>query len=116
MSKRRGIFSIGSLLSAMWELCKRIAARSWQGVSEIVWPRGSGRRNDPFEGVGRINVGRPPVIDVCGECVELKELIRVLTIGDRIRVLCDDGVLVAEKVSQMEFRLVDSRRVSKLVH
>lgn len=81
-----------------------------------VGPMRSGHRNDPFEGVQRVNVGQPLRIDFGGKCLELKEFAKMLTIGDRIRVLCDDGVVVAEKVSQTEFRLIDSQRMSKLVH
>ncbi len=40
----------------------------------------------------------------------------MLTIGDRIRFLCDDGVLVAEKMSQTQFKLVSAESMSKVVH
>jgi len=36
--------------------------------------------------------------------MEFEELVKVLNIGDRIRVLCDDGVVVAEKISQNAIR------------
>jgi len=36
--------------------------------------------------------------------MEFEEVVKVLNIGDRIRVLCDDGVVVAEKISQTQFR------------
>ena len=41
---------------------------------------------------------------------------KVLNIGDRIRVLCDDGVLVAEKISQTQFKLIYAQMLSELVH
>lgn len=116
ISKRRGISGISLLLSAMRDWCKRTAARYWQGVSGIVWPMSSGHRKGPFEAVGRVNIGQSPRKNLCGQWIELNEVIKVLRIGDRIRMLCDDGVLVAEKVSQTEFRLIDSQRMSKLVH
>ncbi len=116
MSERRKISSIGLLLSAMVGRCKRTAARHWQCLSRIIWPTMDGHGSDPFESVRPVNVAPPPRIGFCSEDIELKELIRLLTIGDRIRILCDDGVLVAEKMSQTQFKLIDSQRVSKLVH
>lgn len=116
MSKRRWISGISLLLSEMLGWFKRTAARYWQGASGIVWPIRSERRNDPCKGVRPVSAAQPLRIDFCGECIELKEFIKMLTVGDRIRVLCDDGVLVAEKVSRTEFRLIDSQRMSTLVH
>lgn len=61
-------------------------------------------------------VGHPVQIDFCGEHIELKEFMKALNIGDRIRVLCDDGVLVAEKISQTQFKLIHAQMLSELVH
>lgn len=107
---------MGLLLSAMLDRWKRTAARHWRCVSRIVRPTVGGYGSDPFESVRPVNVGQPPRIGLCGEDIELKELIRMLNIGDRIRILCDDGVLVAEKISQTQFKLIDSQRMSKFVH
>ena len=116
ISKRRGISGSSSPLSAMWDWWKRTATRYWRGVSGIVGPIRSGRHNGLFEGAGRVNVGHSLRKNLCGQWIEPNEVIKILRIGDRIRVLCDDGVLVAEKVSQTEFRLIDSQRMSTLVH
>lgn len=116
ISKRRGISGIGLLLSAMQDWCKKTAARYWHHMKGSLWSIRHGRRNDPFERVRQVNVEQPLRIDFGGECLELKEFVNMLTIGDRIRVLCDDGVVLAEKVSQTEFRLIDAQRMSKLVH
>lgn len=113
MSKRRGISGISLLLCALRDWWKRTATRYWQGVSGIVGPIRSGRRNGAFEGVGRVNVGQSLWKNLCGQWIELNEVIKILSIGDRIRVLCDDGVLV---VSQTEFRRIDSQRMSTLLH
>ena len=107
---------MGLLLSAMLGRCKRTAARHWRWVSGIVWPKVAGYGSDPFESVRSVSVGHPPRTGFCGEDIELKELIRILTIGDRIRIICDDGVLLAEKISQTQFKLIDSQRMSKVVH
>lgn len=116
MSERRGIPSIGLLVSAMLDRCKRTAARYWRWVSGIVCPRVGGHGSDLFESMRPLNVGQPPGIGFCGEDIELKELIRMLTIGDRIRILCNDGFIVAEKISQTQFKLIDSQRMSRFVH
>jgi hypothetical protein len=55
-------------------------------------------------------------VNVCGERVELKEFVKVLRIGDRIRVFCDDAVFVAEKISQTQFELIDWQAISKLAN
>lgn len=116
MSERRGISSIGLLVSAMLGRCKRTAAGYWRWVSRIVCPRVGGHGSDPVETMRPVNVGQLPGIGFSGEDIALKELIRMLTIGERIRILCDDGVLVAEKISQTQFKLIDSQRMSKFVH
>lgn len=50
------------------------------------------------------------------EVGDLQEFIKVLNVGDRIRVLCDDGVLVAEKVSNTQFELIQYQMMSDLIH
>jgi hypothetical protein len=55
-------------------------------------------------------------VDFIGNSVELGELVDALKIGDRVRVLCNDGVLVAEKVSATEVRLIDSKPTADLIH
>jgi len=54
-------------------------------------------------------------VDFCGERIELKEFIKLLRIGERIRVFCDDGVFVAEKISETQFELIDCQMISKFV-
>jgi hypothetical protein len=48
--------------------------------------------------------------------MDLEEFIEVLSIGDRVRLLCDDGVVVAEKISQTQFKLIHCQMMSELVH
>jgi hypothetical protein len=107
MSKTSGIWRITLVWSAALDWCKKTASR---------YQRFAGRRSVQFK-VGRAtNVSHPLRVDFCGERIELKEFIKVLRIGDRIRVLCDDGVVVAEKISQTQFKLIHSQTVSELVH
>jgi hypothetical protein len=48
--------------------------------------------------------------------VALPEFIKTLSIGDRIRVFCDDGVVVAEKISQTQFKEIYVEVMAELVH
>lgn len=74
------------------------------------------RRHDQLEVAGATNINHALQTGSCQQPVELEEFIKVLGIGDRIRVFCDDGVLVAEKVSQTQFRLIHCQTISELVH
>jgi hypothetical protein len=74
-----------------------------------------GRRKQ-FEVTEVMKVSPPFHADFAGMRVELKEFTRELSIGDRIRVLCDDGVLVAEKVSETQFRVIHAQTTAELVH
>lgn len=55
-------------------------------------------------------------VNLCGERIELRNFIRVLRVGERIRVFCDDGVFIAEKISETQFALIDSQAFSKMIH
>jgi hypothetical protein len=48
--------------------------------------------------------------------VELREFLKVLNVGDRVRVFCDDGILVAEKVSKTQFKLIHAEMLAEMVH
>jgi len=96
MSKRRGVWSISWPLAAMLHWFKRNVRSFRKEVS---------RRRDQFEVARQTNE----------ESIELKEFVKVLNVGDQIRVLCDDGLLVAEKVSETQFELIHSQMMSKLV-
>jgi hypothetical protein len=115
MSKRCGIWGISSSLLAALDWCKRTAGRYWPFSGGIVWSITPGHRHDQVEGGQSTKVGHPVQIDFCGEHIELKEFMKALNIGDRIRVLCDDGVLVAEKISQTQFKLIHAQMLSELV-
>ena len=55
-------------------------------------------------------------VDSYQQVPELKELITLLSIGDRVRVLCDDGILVAEKISRTQFKLIECQMMSDWIH
>jgi hypothetical protein len=116
MSTKRGIWAVSLPLSAVLGWCKRTAGR---------YRRVAGRIADQLRLVGRENQFEPARVmngshalhaDLAGECVELREFTKKLNIGDRIRVLCDDGVLVAEKVSETQFKVIHAEMMAELVH
>jgi hypothetical protein len=63
-----------------------------------------------------VQVMRPVHVDFIGNSVELGQLALALRIGDRVRVHCNDGLLVAEKVSETQFKLLDSKPTADLIH
>ena len=107
MSTRRGIWRIGLLLSVARDTCKRTAGRFWWFAA---------RRHGQLEVAPLASVSHPLPIGSSKQVMELEELIKVLRIGERIRVFCDDGVIVAEKISQTQFKLIHCQTMSELVH
>ena len=116
MSGSRRLRDIGCAFSAALRGCKAAAARCRRRAAGIMRAATSCRHSDLLEDVRMADAGHPLRIDFAGRRVELQELINVLSIGDRLRVLCDDGVLVAEKISETRFKLIHSETMSKLVH
>lgn len=76
----------------------------------------SRRRRSQLEVARATNARRPPQIGSSEHLITLENSIKVLRIGDCIRVLCDDGVVVAEKVSQTQFKLIQYQAMSEVVH
>ena len=116
VSKGRGIWRISLPSSAALDRCKKTACRCWRLACGIIWSITARRRRDQFDGARPTKVSQPLEIDFCQRRMELDELIQLLNIGDRIRVLCNDGVVVAEKISQTQFKLIHCRMASELVH
>ena len=115
MSKKGGIWAVGLSMSAVLNWCKKTAG-SWRFGSRCADQLRMVGRQNPFEVERVLNVSRPLHVDFAGKHVELREFTNVLSIGDRIRVLCDDGVLVAEKVSETQFKLIHAEPMTELVH
>jgi hypothetical protein len=112
MSKRRGIWAVRWPLSAALGWCKRTAGRYWRFAPSTM----DGRQENQFEIARTTNNSQPFQLHLTSERVELKEFANTLNIGDRIRMFCDDGVLVVEKISQTQFKLLYSVAMSELVH
>ena len=110
MSANRGIWAVGLPLSAVLDWCKRTVGRYRRGADQSLLV---GREN---QFARAMNVSQPLLADLAWERIELKEFTKALSIGDRIRVLCDDGVLVAEKISETQFKFIHAEMMTDLVH
>ena len=116
MSKIRGLWAVGVPLSAVLNLCKKIADRCRRFAGRIADQLPMAGQESPLEVARVIDVSHPLQVDFAGKPVELSEFIKVLSIGDRIRVFCDDGVVVAEKISQTQFKEIHAETTAELVH
>jgi hypothetical protein len=116
MSIKRGIWAVGLPLSVVLDWCKRTVGRYRRVAGRIADQSRWVRKENQFEATRVMNFSHPLHADSAEECVELKEFTRILSIGDRIRVLCDDGVLVAEKISETQFKVIHVEMLAELVH
>jgi len=116
MSIKRRIWAVGLRLSAVLDWCKRTAGKYRRFAGSIADQLRMAGRENQFEVARVLTVSHPLHVDFAGERVELREFAKVLSIGDRIRVLCDDGVLVAEKISQTQFKVIHAETMTELVH
>jgi hypothetical protein len=116
MSIKREIRSRSSLLSVSLDRCKRIVERYLRERRKAMLSAADGGENDPYE-VGSLTNGQDGLpVNLGEDRMGFDEFLKSLSIGDRIRVLCEDGVLVAEKVSQTQFELVDSQVLARFIH
>jgi hypothetical protein len=117
IEERSGLFRCYiSRVSAVLDWCKRTAGKYRRFAGSIADQLRMVGRENQFDVARVMNVSQPLHVDFAGERVELREFAKVLSIGDRIRVLCDDGVLVAEKISQTQFKLIHAGTMTDLVH
>ena len=116
MSKKLGIWTGGLPLFAVLNWYRRTSGRYRRLARRIACQLRMAVRRKQFEVTEVIKVSPPFLADFAGSPIELREFTRVLSIGDRIRVLCDDGVLVAEKVSETKFKVIHAQTMAELVH
>lgn len=116
MSTKSGIWVVKSPLSAALLWFKKLASRSFSFAERIVSSKRR-RRDNRSEVERETSLERPTLqIEFCGGRMELKELTDALRVGDRIRLFCDDGVLLAEKISQTQLKVIQSQSIAELVH
>ena len=116
MSKKREIWAVGLSLSAMLDWYKTTAGRYRRFAGRIADQIRMVGRENQFEVARVMNVSDPLHKDFAGKRVELREFTKTLGIGDRIRVLCDDGVVVAEKISETQFNIIHAETMAEAVH
>ena len=116
MSKRHEIRAVGAPLSAVLDLCKRAADRCRRLADRIADQFRVARRENKIEVARVMKVSHPLQADFTGKPLDLTEFMKTLSIGDRVRLFCDDGVVVAEKISQTQFREINAETMSELVH
>jgi hypothetical protein len=98
----RQTMSRNRLILAVSDWCKRTAAR-WRMT-------GSEKPSQVAQ------VSCPVHVNFIGNSVELGQVAKALKIGDRVRVHCNDGLLVAEKISETQFQLIDAQPLAELVN
>jgi hypothetical protein len=117
MSKRRGNWRINLFLPVALDMCKTRAGRSWQFFRRVFRSITARIRHDHLKPDLIADVNDSLLTNSsCQQNMELEEAVKVLNIGDRIRVLCDDGVVVAEKVSETQFELIHYQMISDSIH
>lgn len=70
----------------------------------------------PLDGERAKTNGQQQLIDFRGDAVQFEEFIQKLNIGDRVEIMCDDGVLVAEKISKTRFEIANTQPMSPYLH
>ena len=116
MSKRSENWAASLSASATLDWCQRILAKFLRFAGRIGDQSRAARREDRIEVGPVMSPSHPIHLELAGKRVELMEFARGLNIGDRIRVFCDDGVLVAEKVSQTQLRIIQAATMTEGVH
>jgi hypothetical protein len=116
MSKKRGNWDAGMRLSGVLDWCQRIAAKYQQFAGRISNQLRMVGRENRFEVQPIMNVSHPLHAHCSGKSIELREFTKLLRVGDRIRMFCDDGVLIAEKISQTQFKIIHAETAAELVH
>jgi hypothetical protein len=112
MSKRPGIWVVRWPLSSALSWWKRTAGRYWPFAASTI----DGGQENQFQIARTTNNRQLFQLDLSSERVELREFAKTLNIGDHIRIFCDDGVLVAEKISQTRLKVLYSEAISERVH
>lgn len=110
LSRMVRLFSMGVRSS------RTTAHAYWRGLAALVRTVTRRREDDVFEHERLAGAEYRFDVDFTGRRMDFRDLLDTLSIGDRLRVLCDDGVLVAEKISQRRFKLIHSEMISKLIH
>lgn len=116
MSKKYGMWSFSSSPRVALDRCKRAASRNLSRTRGVTFPTADDHSDEQSEVGSLTKVRHRLQVDLAGDRMEFDQFLQNLCIGDRVRVLCDDGVLVAEKISQTQFELIHSETISQFIH
>lgn len=116
MSNNRLLSRMVRLSSIAVRSSRNAAHAYWRGLAALLRVATRRREHDVFEHAPLAGPEHRFDVDFAGRRMDFRDLMDTLSIGDRLRVLCDDGVLVAEKISQRRFKLIHSEMISKLIH
>jgi len=116
MAEKPEIQNITSCLLAIVDWYNRTRRKYLQWARRNMFSTPNLSSNKELEFGGLANIGQAVRVDFRGDWIEFDRCIQGLDIGDRVRVLCDDGVLVAEKVSSTQFELIHAQATSPLIH
>src|SRR5260370_9310435 len=98
-------------------MCKTTMGRSWQFFLRVFRSITARARHDHLKVDLITDVSHSLLTDSsCWQNMEFEEVVKVLNIGDRIPVLCDDGLVVAEKISNTQFNQIHYQMISGLIH
>src|SRR2546421_12808302 len=107
MSKRRGNGRIKLPLPVALDMCKTTVGRSWQFFRRVFRSIAARTRHDHLKVDLITDVSHSLLTDSSfRQNMELEEVVKGLKIGERIRVHCDYGGVVAGKNSQTPFELI----------
>ena len=116
MPKKHEIRAVGAPLSAVLDMCKRAGDRCRRLADKIADHFRMAKRENQIAVARIMRVSHPLQADFTGKPLDLTEFMKTLSIGDRVRVFCDDGVVVAEKISHTQLREIHAETMSELVH
>lgn len=115
MSNKREM-SFRSSLRVTLDLCKWAKNKYLRWTKRATLSTVDDRANEQFEIGSLTKIKGRLHVDLGSHRMEFERFCQSLSIGDRIRVLCDDGVLVAEKISPTQFRPIHSQAMSQFTH
>ena len=113
---KRAVRVVCLVPSALLDWCKNTVDGYRSFVTRIADHLTMAGRENQLEVAAMANSGAPLHVDCSGKRVELREFLKVLNVGDRVRVFCDDGILVAEKVSKTQLKLIHAEMLAEMVH
>lgn len=117
MSKRRGKSRMMLLFLVALDRFKATVVRHCRSVDKVFRSITTRDQRNRLTVDVSTDVSHPNPPDTPGQqLMDIGDVANALNIGDRIQVFCDDGFVVAEKISQTKFQLIHCQEMSRLIH